>query len=60
MSKGTAAMGKKGKGTLHFSCRRCGKTSYHKKRSICASCGYGKASKMRDNTQSRKKKGSKV
>jgi len=47
MTKGTPSMGLKGKAKLHFKCRRCGKTSYHKKRSICSHCGYGKTPKIR-------------
>ena len=56
MSKGTASQGKKSKGVLHIPCRRCGKESYHKKRGVCSSCGYGSSSKMRRNTQTGRKK----
>ena len=56
MVKGTASQGKKAKGTLHIYCRRCGKESYHKKKGICSSCGYGSSSKIRRNTQTRRKK----
>ena len=45
--KGTPSMGKKSKGKLHIMCRRCGKRSYHMKKGVCASCGYGNASKLR-------------
>ena len=47
MTKGTAAQGQKGKAKLHYRCRRCGHSSYHKKRGICSNCGYGKTSKIR-------------
>jgi large subunit ribosomal protein L37e len=47
MVKGTPSMGKKGKGKLHIACRRCGEISYHMKKGECASCGYGKSSKLR-------------
>lgn len=45
--KGTPSMGKRNKGKSHIMCRRCGKRTYHKKKKVCASCGYGKSSKMR-------------
>lgn len=48
MVKGTPSMGKRSSGKLHLSCRRCGKKSYHMKRSECASCGYGRSSRMRN------------
>jgi len=47
MSKGTASQGLKGRAKLHIPCRRCGKTSYHKKKGICSYCGYGNSSKIR-------------
>ncbi|MFA5142220.1 MAG: 50S ribosomal protein L37e [Candidatus Woesearchaeota archaeon] len=47
MTKGTASKGKQSRGKSHIQCRRCGKHSYHKKRNICASCGYGKTPKIR-------------
>jgi len=47
MAKGTPSMGKKSPKRLHIKCRRCGKMSYHMKRSVCASCGYGKSSRLR-------------
>lgn len=46
MGKGTASMGKKNK-RMCLRCRRCGKASYHKIKSICSSCGYGKTAKLR-------------
>ncbi|MDP7180141.1 MAG: 50S ribosomal protein L37e [Candidatus Woesearchaeota archaeon] len=47
MSKGTASMGKKsGKKNMIF-CRRCGKRTYHARKKVCSSCGYGKSSKLR-------------
>ena len=47
MTKGTSSMGKKSGKDVHIRCRRCGKASYHKINSICASCGYGKTAKLR-------------
>lgn len=47
MTKGTPSMGKKSTGKLHIACRRCGKTSFHMKKSECASCGYGKSARLR-------------
>ncbi|MFW6286253.1 MAG: 50S ribosomal protein L37e [Nanoarchaeota archaeon] len=47
MTKGTPSMGKKSTGKLHISCRRCGKSSYHMKKKICSSCGYGKSARMK-------------
>lgn len=47
MVKGTPSMGKKSSGKLHLKCRRCGNKAYHMKTGICASCGYGKSTKLR-------------
>ncbi|MCK4310627.1 MAG: 50S ribosomal protein L37e [Methanomicrobia archaeon] len=47
MSKGTASFGKRNKKT-HIICRRCGKRSYKVTKGYCASCGYGRSSKMRN------------
>ena len=47
MSKGTASMGKKSGKRNNIRCRRCGKTSYHKVKGECSSCGYGKTAKKR-------------
>jgi len=40
-------MGKRSKGKSHIMCRRCGRHSYHASHKICASCGFGKSSKLR-------------
>lgn len=45
--KGTPSFGKKSGKKNHIECRRCGETSYHKKKGECASCGFGKSSKRR-------------
>lgn len=45
--KGTPSKGKLAKGTSHIQCRRCGKRSYHMKKQVCSSCGYGKSSRVR-------------
>ncbi|RLF95010.1 50S ribosomal protein L37e [Thermococci archaeon] len=47
MSKGTSSFGKRNKKT-HIICRRCGKHSYNVTKGYCASCGYGRSSKMRN------------
>jgi len=47
MTKGTPSMGLKARSKLHIKCRRCGHTSYHKKKSICSFCGYGNSTKIR-------------
>jgi len=47
MGKGTASHGKKNSKTTHIRCRRCGRVAYHKTKNVCASCGYGKTSKLR-------------
>jgi len=48
--KGTASKGLNSRGKSHIMCRRCGRRSYHKKDKICASCGFGKTSKLRSYT----------
>ena len=47
MTKGTASHGLKGRAKLTQPCRRCGRTSYHKKKHVCSYCGYGNSKKMR-------------
>mmetsp|Transcript_22741 Transcript_22741/g.33225 ORF Transcript_22741/g.33225 Transcript_22741/m.33225 type:complete len:89 (-) Transcript_22741:112-378(-) len=39
MTKGTQSFGKRHTKT-HTACRRCGKISFHKQKTLCASCGY--------------------
>jgi large subunit ribosomal protein L37e len=46
MTKGTPSFGRMHKRT-HILCRRCGRRSYHVRRKECASCGYGKSSRLR-------------
>jgi large subunit ribosomal protein L37e len=55
MTKGTPTMGKRSTGKLHITCRRCGKKSFHMKRAVCSSCGYGKSSRMRSYSWTKKK-----
>ena len=43
---GTPSQGKKNK-KIHVKCRRCGEASYHVKKKVCASCGFGKSAKRR-------------
>ncbi|HLC86395.1 MAG TPA: 50S ribosomal protein L37e [Candidatus Nanoarchaeia archaeon] len=61
MTKGTASMGKKsGRRNLVQRCRRCGKRSYHVRNKTCASCGYGKTSKLRRYNWQNKRRGKTV
>nr|ABX44841.1 putative 60S ribosomal protein RPL37 [Flustra foliacea] len=39
MTKGTTSFGKR-KNKTHTLCRRCGRSSYHIQKSLCAQCGY--------------------
>ncbi len=55
MVKGTPTLGKKSSGKLHIICRRCGKKSYHMKRKVCSSCGYGRSKKLRNPVKKRKR-----
>ena len=55
MAKGTPTMGKRSTGKLHIMCRRCGQRSFHMKKSVCSSCGYGKFARMRTYSYVRKK-----
>jgi len=43
---GTPSQGKKNI-TTHTKCRRCGEKSYHTKKKVCSSCGFGKSAKRR-------------
>ena len=54
MSKGTPSMGKKSSGKAHVPCRRCGKASFNLAKGICASCGYGKTTKLRSYSWAKK------
>lgn len=47
MGKGTPSKGKKNKAASHKTCRRCGNHSYHRRKKVCASCGFGKSAKLR-------------
>ncbi|MBU2497071.1 MAG: 50S ribosomal protein L37e [Nanoarchaeota archaeon] len=48
MVKGTPTLGKRGRGhKLHVACKRCGHNSFHRKKKVCSSCGFGKTSKLR-------------
>ncbi|OYT54392.1 MAG: 50S ribosomal protein L37e [Candidatus Altiarchaeales archaeon ex4484_2] len=47
MTKGTPSMGKRGKKHTHIRCTRCGKDSFHRRKKICASCGYGRSSRLK-------------
>ncbi|MEK6974654.1 MAG: 50S ribosomal protein L37e [Nanoarchaeota archaeon] len=47
MTKGTHSRGKHSKGTVHIMCRRCGSRSYHVRKKVCSSCGFGASSRLR-------------
>ncbi|RLI82604.1 MAG: 50S ribosomal protein L37e [Archaeoglobales archaeon] len=55
MSDGTASMGKRGRKRVHVKCRRCGKTSFHKRKGYCAHCGFGRSKKLRSYNWLKKK-----
>ena len=44
---GTPSQGGKNT-TTHTKCRRCGEKSYHTKKKVCSSCGFGNSAKRRD------------
>jgi len=46
-------MGKKNKKT-HMICRRCGKRAYHIRDRVCASCGFGRTSKIKSSAWQQK------
>ncbi len=54
MSKGTPSFGKNQKKT-HVRCRRCGSHSYHVRKKVCTSCGFGKSAKRRNYAWARDK-----
>ncbi|MBN2566839.1 50S ribosomal protein L37e [Candidatus Woesearchaeota archaeon] len=54
MSKGTASMGKRSGKKTHIRCRRCGKHTYHVRKKVCASCGYGASARLRSYTWQKK------
>ncbi|MHA1865485.1 MAG: 50S ribosomal protein L37e [Candidatus Heimdallarchaeaceae archaeon] len=48
MGDGTASMGKKSGKKNFIKCRRCGKGSYHIRKKVCSSCGFGNSAKLRN------------
>ena len=40
-------MGAKSGKKTHIRCRRCGGHSYHARKKVCASCGFGNSAKKR-------------
>jgi large subunit ribosomal protein L37e len=60
MTKGTPSMGKRSGKKTHVYCRRCGKHTYHKRKKVCSSCGYGKTAKLRRYTWQTKRAKKKV
>jgi len=47
MTKGTPSKGKQSGKKTHIICRRCGNRTFHARKKICSSCGYGNSSKLR-------------
>jgi large subunit ribosomal protein L37e len=47
MSKGTASFGKKSGKRTHNICRRCGRGTFHARKKVCSSCGFGKTARLR-------------
>ncbi|MEM3126524.1 MAG: 50S ribosomal protein L37e [Candidatus Woesearchaeota archaeon] len=47
MGTGTSAFGRKSGKKTHIYCRRCGEHSYHKRKKVCSSCGFGRSAKLR-------------
>ncbi len=45
MSKGTPSSA--GGKIVHVRCRRCGSHSFHRQHGVCASCGFGRSSRLR-------------
>lgn len=60
MTKGTPSKGKGSGKRTHIHCRRCGKISYHMRKKVCSSCGFGKSAKVRTYVWRTKKKGKRV
>ena len=56
MTKGTPSMGKKSGKVTHIRCRRCGLSTYHRRKSKCSSCGYGVSAKIKSAAWMKKKK----
>ncbi|PIN99679.1 50S ribosomal protein L37e [archaeon CG10_big_fil_rev_8_21_14_0_10_43_11] len=46
--KGTPSRGKHSKKVVHIPCRRCGNSSYHVRKKVCSSCGFGASPKRRN------------
>lgn len=44
---GTASLGNKNGKKNSIRCRRCGKSAYHIKKKVCASCGFGDSPRLR-------------
>lgn len=56
MGDGTSAFGKKSGKKNMIKCRRCGKSSYHIRNKVCASCGFGATATLRKYTWQKKEK----
>lgn len=54
MGKGTASFGKHSGKTSHIRCRRCGQHTYHIRKKVCSSCGFGKSARLRSYTWQKK------
>lgn len=46
--KGTPSFGKRSKHKSHIVCRRCGRRAYNIHKKYCASCGFGRTTKLRN------------
>jgi large subunit ribosomal protein L37e len=60
MTKGTSSMGKRSGKKTHIYCRRCGRHTFHKRKKVCSSCGYGKTARLRKYKWQTKRAGKKV
>jgi len=54
MVRGTPAQGKKGRGSTHIICRRCGSHSLRKKSGECSHCGFGRSAKVTNHAWTKK------
>ena len=60
MSKGTPSKGKSTGKKTHIRCRRCGKHTYHVRKKVCSSCGFGETSKIRKYSWQNKRSGKRL
>jgi len=60
MVKGTPSKGKHASKKTHIRCRRCGNHTYHIRKKVCSSCGFGETSKLRKYNWMTKKSGKRI